>query len=341
MPIDPGALQQVDVLLTAACAGTMAFLGDDPAAGPQLGLAQTCVDTERLRVVVEESPVDERHPPGPSQQDRWTEPCAVPASEGGVCVPGGVTILGSTELTLIPDLPPVPERIVRLSPFVMDADEVTVARFRAALEAGFSPPTNVQLNEGPLAGTVAGNCTFSTTDQGRESHPLNCVDWFTADAFCAWAGGTLPSEAQWEHAATLAGERGLSTYPSGEAPPTCEQAVHGRLDFQTPGVCTHLDAVPEAVDAAGDITPLGLRGLAGNVSEWQRDHHADYASPCWTQSSSLDPLCVDESVILRAMRGGSWPAPPTILPSAVRQGADSSGSASFIGWRCVYPSEAP
>lgn len=335
--IEPGTLNQVDVLLNAACAGTMAFFGDDPTSGPQLGLAETCADVERLRVVVEDSPLDDRHDPGPSQQDRHDQPCAVAVGEGQVCVPGGVTILGSTELTLIPDRPPVPERIVVLSPFSMDVDEVTVARFRAALDAGFSPPTNVQLREGPLDGTVAGNCTFSTTDQGRESHPLNCVDWFASDAFCAWAGGALPSEAQWEHAATQAGERGLSTYPSGDAPPTCEQAVHGRLDFQTPGVCTHLDAVPEPVDASADVTPLGLRGLAGNVSEWQRDHYDDYAAPCWTASSSVDPQCVDDATILRSMRGGSWPAPPTILPSAVRQGADSSGSASFIGFRCVYP----
>lgn len=335
--MDPGELKQVDVLLSAACAGTMAFFGDDPAAGPQVGLAQSCIDAERARVVVEESPLDERHAPSSTQQDRWTQTCTRPAAEGEICVPGGVTILGSTELTLIPDRPPVPERIVRHAPFFMDVDEVTVGRFRSALAAGFVPPTNVQLEEGPLDGTVSGNCTFSTSDQGREAHPLNCVDWITSEAFCAWAGGALPTEAQWEHAATLANDRGPSTYPSGDTPPTCEQAVHGRLDFQTPGVCTHLDAVPEPVEPTGDVTPLGLRGMAGNLSEWQRDAYDDYATACWVASPSVDPQCVDANAPLRALRGGSWPAPPTILPSAVRQGADGLGSASFIGFRCVYP----
>ena len=335
--LEPGSLQQVDVLLTATCAGTMTFFGDDPRAGPQLGLAQTCIDAERIRALVEESPLDDRHEPGPSQQDRWTEPCTLPVAEGQVCVPGGVTILGSTELTLIPDRAPLPERIVRLSPFLMDIDEVTVGRFRAALDAGWSPPTLVQLNEGPLDGSVEGNCTFSLNDQGRETHPVNCIDWFASDDFCAWSGGALASEAQWEHAATLANERSSSTYPWGNAPPTCEQAVHGRLDFDTPGVCSHLEAVPESVEATADLTPLGLRGLAGNLSEWQRDHYDDYSSPCWTASLSLDPQCVAEGAAMRSLRGGSWASPPTFLPSAVRQGVDSLGRASFIGFRCVYP----
>jgi formylglycine-generating enzyme required for sulfatase activity len=341
-PIEPGELQQIDVVLHASCAGTMSFLSATAGHGPTVGVAQTCVDSEKSRVLVEPAPTTTRHAAEASRQATHERDCGLPLDPTSVCIPGGVTILGSVELSLVPDRPATPERIAVHAPFFLDRDEVTVARYRQALAAGFSPPTPPTENEGPFGVTLATSCTFSAADVGRESYPLNCVDWFTAEAFCAFAGGTLPSEAQWEHAATIADPRGRSRYPWGNETPTCEHAVYGRQPLaNSPGVCEGLGTQPEPVEAsASDVTPQGVVGIAGSMSEWQRDHYRGYDEPCWVASPIADPFCADEGTTTRSVRGASWVAPPTILPSAVRLGGGDEGQASFIGFRCVYP-ESP
>jgi formylglycine-generating enzyme required for sulfatase activity len=80
-------------------------------------------------------------------------------------------------------------------------------------------------------------------------------------------------------------------------------------------------------------------GLGGGLAEWQLDAYESYRSACWAASPVHDSICWQEQPALRSLRGGSWPAPPTILASAVRAGADPAGSASFIGARCAYPAE--
>jgi formylglycine-generating enzyme len=73
---------------------------------------------------------------------------------------------------------------------------------------------------------------------GLLSHPINCVTWKEAAAFCTWVGGRLPTPTQWEYAAT-SGEPGKS-YPWGESPPdgthanncdgNCPKALRGRWE---------------------------------------------------------------------------------------------------------------
>ena len=116
------------------------------------------------------------------------EPCASDGeSERGprlICVPGGSFTLGD------PDVTSDVRAGVEVGSFWMDATEVTVAQYRQC----------VSDHSCSLPGD-GGKCTWSESVADREQHPVNCVDVRQAQAFCEWAGKTLPSVEQWEFAA--------------------------------------------------------------------------------------------------------------------------------------------
>lgn len=330
--LEPGVRGRLVITLNAVCAGTMPRLAAD---------ATTCIDEPKRAEPVTPREV-ERDELAVTPIDKARPGCAGEAPAGAVCIPGGAALMGSTELGLYPDLEPRPERLVVHSPFFIDRFEVTVGRLRAALAAGFAPAAMPIENLGPVTGDVAGSCTWSPTDLGREGYGLACVSWQTARELCQWSGGDLPTEAQLEHAATLASDFGRSRYPWGDEPPTCERASYGRLALAGfPGVCQNIGSGPEPIDGLemGDVTRQGVIGLAGGLTEWMRDDYLGYTSACWGDSPIVDPRCEEPFAAEKALRGGSWAAPPTILPSAARLGTLPSATASFIGFRCVYPVE--
>ncbi|MBU1898725.1 SUMF1/EgtB/PvdO family nonheme iron enzyme, partial [Myxococcota bacterium] len=103
-----------------------------------------------------------------------------------------------------------PVHTVRVRDFWIGKTEVTVKQYRACVAAGAcSEP-----NRGKY-------CNWG--ESGREDHPINCVDWDQAKAFASWAGGRLPSEAEWEYAARSQGQG--REYPWGDAQATCDYAV--------------------------------------------------------------------------------------------------------------------
>src|SRR5207302_8592347 len=118
-------------------------------------------------------------------------------------------------------------------PFRMGRLEVTAARWRQALADGFkSRGATPDANEGPLQKGIVvftdpSLCTWSRTPRERESHAVTCLSFDAARAFCRFTGGDLPSEAQWEYAAAVAGRARRSRFPWGgddAARPTCDRA---------------------------------------------------------------------------------------------------------------------
>ena len=123
------------------------------------------------------------------------------------------------------------------------------------------------------------------------------VNWYEANAFCRWAGRRLPSEAEWEFAATMRPGSGgalvKSRYPWGDEVPT---AAHANLDGYA------LGCVDVADHPAGD-NAWGCRQLIGNVWEWTSDTFGPFAefSPDDYKEYS-EPLFGSTKVL----RGGAW-----------------------------------
>ena len=133
----------------------------------------------------------------------------------------------------------------------------------------------------------------------REQHPITCVSWDDAIAFCAWDGGRrLPSEAEWERAA-----RGTAStrYAWGDDV-SCSKAVFGGSSQQQQ--CpNHVGQTPKAVGS----TPLGVSAegafdLTGNAWEWV----ADLYSETYYLETPVDNPSGPATGEYHVLRGGSW-----------------------------------
>jgi len=254
--------------------------------------------------------------------------CEGAAGEAGqhcreVIVAGGEMTLGEADTPMTPVVPGV-----TVSPFRIDAYEVTVARLRRYVAAGMpAPPANaVMFPRGvvigpeapgawpvvaPLVADVAlpdgtrtdGLCNWAPTPTQWESDPINCVDWNTAMAFCVWDGGRLPTEAEWEFAARYRPARDDTgnelrrgrRYPWGDREPTCDDANFNNCDTVYPRATRPVGAGMNNIGR--QPAWLGVYDLAGNVAEFTVDHLESYVGDCWTQTGSgrfsmSDPLCV-------------------------------------------------
>jgi hypothetical protein len=151
---------------------------------------------------------------------------------------------------------------VTVRPFCMDVHEVTVAEYDACVRSRrCSPAWTTTMVTGLSSADLAkwsASCNGARRD--RSDHPVNCVDWAQSDAYCRAQGKRLPTEDEWEWAATAGGDG--RRYPWGSSAPDDQLCWSGR---QQAARRDHTCAVGSFV---GGDAPGGIHDLAGNVWEW-------------------------------------------------------------------------
>ena len=247
-----------------------------------LGAAGLFLFTQESAPVVAAPPIPEAPTPAPPDPETEAPP------PRAVEVPGGAFTLASG-------------RTATLSTFWIDRTERTQGDWSACVEAG--------------------RCGRLSVSDDTPEGPARGMSWEQARAHCAWSGGRLPSELEWEKAAAwdpVAGVR--RDWPWGSAPPDCSRVhAHGC----EPAGPLHPDGLPEGASAVGAVQ------LLGNLWEW---------------TSTLQEKGRKKGLLRKAtpdryvLRGGSWDSEAPTLRA--RWVADADTQAANVGLRCVFR-EAP
>jgi formylglycine-generating enzyme required for sulfatase activity len=180
-----------------------------------------------------------------------------------------------------------------LAAFRISRTEVTNAQYARCVAAGACTEPKVHVR-----------CDFSYSDVALAEHPVVCVTHGQARAYAAWAGGALPTDAQWTRACQ--GDDGR-TYPWGEAAPDASRANYGWDTDLTNDATMPVGMFP------ADTSPYSLLDMAGNAAE-------DVESDDGDEQRSI-------------VRGGAYYVIPENITCAARIEYGTDGSSRDVGFR--------
>jgi formylglycine-generating enzyme required for sulfatase activity len=247
-------------------------------------------------------------------------------------IPAGTFTMGSPETE--PDRDTLElQHQVTLSAFRMSKYEITNAQYAGFLNAkgigsnGIYPagayPTRILIVD---CGTNTGMNGLSYTGTswqpatGKENFPVICVTWYGAAEFATYAGGRLPTEAEWEYAC-----RGNTTTAFNTG--ACLDNTQANYLWSNPLTgCTNSDTTaPGQTQAVNSYGPnaFGLYNMHGNEDEWCADRYGAY--PTTPQTNPTGPAGGSR----RVLRGGGWGGAARYCRSASRDSSNPGGSGGF------------
>ena len=265
----------------------------------------------------------------------WRARPVVPAGSppGMVVIEGATFPMGSPAEGETPS-DETPRHAVAVAPFWLDVTEVTVKAYAAC--ASCERPPLVAESEGVTPNGRSFWSQFCNRADAAD-HPINCVDWHHASAYCATLGKRLPTEAEWELAAR---GKGAEQFPWGAEPPSgarlnacgveCSRMLTERLEAvgkpPWPRMYDDDDSAPATAPVGhypAGASPAGVMDLAGNVWEWTESHYCPYGKED----------CDDSR---RVLRGGGWDTVESqYLRAAHRLPSAPTARGWSIGFRCA------
>ncbi|WP_437339468.1 formylglycine-generating enzyme family protein [Sorangium sp. So ce394] len=242
-----------------------------------------------------------------------------------------------------------------VSDLSLDRFEVTVGRFRRFVEvypgskpvagAGMHPSIassgwdagwddNLPLDAAALkewAKCYAERQPWTDEAGNNERLPMNCLTWYVAFAFCAWDGGRLPTEAEWNYAAAAGDEQRAHPWSASADSTTLDNsyAVYACTgDGSAAGECNFGDILPVGSRSPKGDGKWGQADLAGSMFEWILDWYAELRTEC---DNCANLTLASERVV----RGGSFGSDPVYLLSSIRYSQNPTERSANVGIRCA------
>jgi eukaryotic-like serine/threonine-protein kinase len=295
-------------------------------------------------------------PPTPEPPTNTPHPTAVPtlgigstriATDGMTLlyVPASEFTMGSND----GEADEKPPHLVYLDAFWIDQTEVTNAMFKKFIDATHYQTDAEKQGNGYVFDTA--KKTWSDTQganwqhprgpsnnlTGLDNHPAVQVSWNDATTYCIWAGGDLPTEAQWEKAARgpSTGSGDQRTYPWGDAKVAgnlLNSADHNLdVDWADKSIDDGYQFTAPVGHYPDGVSPYGALDMAGNVWEWMRDWYDDkyYAS-----SPARNPENTTKSDA-HVLRGGSWNNEAANVRASNRLRSLPVNRDEVFGFRCA------
>ncbi len=273
----------------------------------------------------------------------FVPPAPTTVASGMVDVPGGMVDIGTNDRAWAYDNER-PQHRVELRPFSIDVLPVTNGDYLVFMEAGGYDDARHWSEAGWAwrsdperdgAGTAAPRYWQPTDDGWTVSrfdetiplpldHPVCHVCWYEAEAYARWAGKRLPTEAEWEAAATWDPATGTRQFaPWGDAPISAQLANVDQLSFGTAPV----GAYPR------NVSPVGCYGMIGDVWEWTASDFVPYPGFApFPYPEYSEPFFGTSSKVLR---GGSWATRPGVARPTFRNWDYPIRRQIFAGFRCA------
>jgi iron(II)-dependent oxidoreductase len=260
------------------------------------------------------------------------------SDDAEVSIPGGTFTMGTDAEPWAYDNER-PAHRVDVRPFRIDVTPVTTRAYRDFVEAGGYDDERLWSSAGwswrhdaglehPQGWRREGDRAWSVRRFGRRvdlpaDEPVEHVCWYEAEAFTRWAGKRLPTEAEWEYAASWATDGTKSRYPWGDEDPTPDTADLGRLGLRP----APAGALP------GGASPHGALAMVGHVWEWTATCFGGYPGfRSFPYREYSEVFFGDE---YRVLRGGSWATHPVACRTTFRNWDYPIRRQIFCGFRCA------
>jgi iron(II)-dependent oxidoreductase len=235
-----------------------------------------------------------------------------------------------------------PAHTVDLAPFYIDITPVTnrdYLRFVEAggydqprwwSEAGWAHREKAQLSAPQFwrreCEGVWTRLRFGWREDLALNEPVCHVSWFEAEAYARWAGKRLPTEAEWEKAASIEPGGAKRRFPWGDEAPTSELANLGQRHFR-----------PAAAGAYPlGASPWGCEQMIGDVWEWTSSGFTPYPGYNWFPYKEYSAVFFNQDpATFRVLRGGSWATDPSAIRATFRNWDLPIRRQIFAGFRCA------